>query len=96
MNTARIEFDKQQAAAMYKTYREHRNAYTKFDAVIERVYREIARGRKVIQAYESIRQAGLNEGRRPKLAIIRADAEWCWFAADNDHARFQTAQFVLE
>jgi hypothetical protein len=40
---------------------------------IERAYREIASGRVLIRALESIKAAGLDEQGRPKLAIVRAD-----------------------
>ena len=88
MKTARIEFDQKQAGVLYRTYREHRNAQTETDNAIERVYREIARGRKVIRAFESIRQAGLDEQGLPKLAIVRADAEWCYCDRFREDMRF--------
>lgn len=77
MNTATIEFDRTEAQAAYKLYREHRGAHTKEDAEISRIYYQIGKGRKVIRAHESIRAAGLDELRRPKLALIRADIKKC-------------------
>jgi hypothetical protein len=88
MNTARIEIDPGRAALLYRQYREHRNAYTKIDGEIERIYRQIARGGKVIRALESIRQAGIDALQRPRLALIRADAKTCYLRLDADRLTF--------
>ncbi len=77
MNVAAITVDQQKAAELYRQYREHRDAQTDVDRKIEAVYRQISRGKKVIRALESIRQAGKDTVGRPKLAICRADAQWC-------------------
>lgn len=75
MQTATIEFDRTEAQAAYKLYREHRGAHTKEDAEISRIYYQIAKGGKVIRAHESIRAAGLDADGLPKLAMIRADVK---------------------
>jgi hypothetical protein len=89
MNTARIEVDRAQAQKLYRLYREHRDQATAQDLKIESVYRQIAGGKKVIMAFESIRQAGLDDQGRPKLAIIRADAQWAFLRKDRDRLSFQ-------
>jgi hypothetical protein len=89
MNTARIEVDRDTAAVLYRKYREHRDQATDQDLRIESVYRQIARGKKVIMAFESIRQAGLDDQGRPKLAIIRADAQWAYLRKDRERVSFQ-------
>lgn len=77
MKVTRVECDWSKAQQMLRAYREHKNAMTDIDAKMEAVYRQIMRGRKVIQAFESIRQAGLDEKGRPRLAIVRADVKIC-------------------
>lgn len=77
MNVTRIEFDREKADALYRAYKAHRAVHTKEDTEVERIYYSIKRGRKVIQAGESIRQAGEDPEGRPKLAIVRADVKVC-------------------
>jgi hypothetical protein len=91
METVAIKVEWARAQEMQRQYREHRRAGvgTKTDLEIERCYREIARGRKMIRAIESVRQAGLDSNARPKLAIIRADAEWCYFSPAHNSCTFQ-------
>ena len=48
------------------------------DREIERIYKQISLGRKVIKALASIAAAGVNEKDLPKLAIMRADQAKCF------------------
>lgn len=77
MQVAEIKIAREQAAELYRKYQEHRHYQTDVDADIARAYKEIARGKVVIRALESIRLAGLKEGGLPKLAIAPADAVAC-------------------
>lgn len=77
MNVQTLEVSQQVAAAALLEYKQHRDVYDKRDWEIERIYRAIAKGNKVISAFESIRQAGLDEKGRPRLALMRADQEVC-------------------
>jgi len=65
------------AAELYRAYKSHKAYQKPEDYEIMRTYQLIAQGKVVIQALESIRQAGLNAQGLPCLAIARADAEWC-------------------
>lgn len=94
MNATRIEIDQAQAGMLYRQYREHRNQFTKIDAEIERIYRQISRGHKVVMALESIRQAGLDAQGRPRLAIIRADATTCYFSTGTNQVLFSMDQWI--
>ncbi|HZF24041.1 MAG TPA: hypothetical protein VE030_11325 [Burkholderiales bacterium] len=94
MQTATIEIDRSQAMTLYRQYKEHRDCFTKMDAEIERAYRQIARGHKVIQALESIRHAGLDALSRPRLGIVRADAEWCYLTRGNGQVLFSMDRWV--
>jgi hypothetical protein len=64
---------REKARELMKAYRLHRSAQTPEDRAIERAYREIASGRVLIRALDSIKAAGLDEHGRPKLALARAD-----------------------
>lgn len=69
-----MNVSKTDALKMLKEYREHRGSYDKLDWEIERIARQIAKGKTVISVASAIREAGLDEQGRPKLAICRADA----------------------
>jgi hypothetical protein len=80
METTNLEMDRDEAAKLFRKYREHR-AYSKpIDHEIERIYRHIAAGKVVVRALESIRAAGCNAQGMPKLAICRADARECYLS----------------
>jgi hypothetical protein len=80
METTTLEMDRDEAAKLFRKYREHR-AYSKpIDHEIERIYRYISQGKVVIRALESIKNAGCNSRGLPKLAIARADARECYLS----------------
>jgi len=85
MQTVQIEgIDRKQARELYQQYREHQGFSTPVDREIQKAYRLIAQGRVIIQALESIRVAGLNEQKLPKLAISRATDAQCHLHARSD------------
>jgi hypothetical protein len=61
------------ALAALREYKQHRAIYDKRDWEIERIYRQIAKGKTVISVADAIRAAGVDEKFRPKLALGRAD-----------------------
>lgn len=73
METAKITVSASEAQRLYREYRDHKHSATPIDDEIRRVYREIAKGKVVIRAIESIRAAGLGFDNLPKLALVRAD-----------------------
>jgi hypothetical protein len=79
MQTETVVVDDAQARALYRKYREHQHYAQPIDWEIQRTYQLIAQGRIVIKAIDSIVAAGLNDERLPKLAIVRADAEECFW-----------------
>ena len=87
--TAGVEREK--AAELYREYKAHRHYSTPVDDEIRRAYKEIAAGKVVIQALESIKRAGLHDKGLPKLAIARADLPFVCLRA---HAREQTCTFM--
>lgn len=81
METAKLTVDRAEALEMWKKYQSHKHtlgAGKAVDREIERIYYQIARGKVVIKALESIVNAGLGEDTLPKLAIVRADAKECY------------------
>ena len=88
MNVQAIQVDMGAALHSLNEYREHRNVYDKRDWEIERIYRAVSRGKTVIAALDAIRQAGVDDKRRPKLAICQADAERCRCSMETDQVIF--------
>jgi hypothetical protein len=83
METQTVVVDRQHAQELYEQYRQHRHYATEIDREIQRTYRLIAQGRVVIRARESIRAAGLDADKLPKLAIVRADAKECFLQGES-------------
>jgi hypothetical protein len=77
-----------EAAALYRKYQEHRAYQKPYDAEIARIYQHIARGRTVIRALESIRAAGLDAEGYPKLAICPAHMPKCWWRPARNACTF--------
>lgn len=88
MNVAKIAVDRAKARELYQAYKKHQHYSEPLDQEIQRTYQLIAQGRMVIQAFESIRLAGLNAERLPKLALCRADAKDCYWRTENLRGRF--------
>lgn len=78
MKTEMLELDRDEAAKLFRKYREHRAYQKPIDHEIEQIYRHISQGKRVVRALESIRAAGVNAQGYPKLAIVRADAKECY------------------
>lgn len=83
-----LKVDKEAAKEALLAYRQARAPATDEDRAIMTAYREIARGRKVICAIESIRRAGRDEAGLPKLAIIRADVRRAHCSNWRESVRF--------
>ncbi len=84
MDLATIGMDRQKAREKFLEYRGAvRARHDDEDAAIMAGYRALSRGDLVISLSETIRRGGLDHRGYPRLAVCRADAEWCWF----NHAR---------
>lgn len=79
MHTEVITIDRAKARKLYRAYKTHAHYSTPIDHEIQRAYQLIAQGKMVIKALESITAAGVNEQGWPKLAIMRADQQQCYF-----------------
>jgi hypothetical protein len=84
MDTQQITVDREEARALFRKYREHQHYSTPIDWEIQRTYQNIAQGRVVIRALDSVTTAGLGEDGLPKLAIVRADAKTCMLQSWRD------------
>jgi hypothetical protein len=91
MDATILEVDKAIALDALRAYRNARAAVTDEDRAIMTAYKQIARGRVVVQAIESIRQAGRQDDGLPHLAITNAAAQrvHCWAA--NELVEFSEA-----
>lgn len=89
MQTSVLEVTQVEALQHLKLYKQHVNTPGSVDWEIERIYREISKGNTVIQAFESIKNAGFDEKGRPKLAIVQAAAQRCFCRADSTEVFFR-------
>jgi hypothetical protein len=79
MKVEELKMDQDTARELFERYNEHREGYTEGDREIASIYKQIAAGRTVIRALESIRAAGCDEHGLPKLAICPAHMSDCWY-----------------
>lgn len=79
MEATQLVVDRAEARRLWRDYRKHQHYSAPIDAEIQRTYQLIAQGRVIIKAIESIVEAGLDQEDLPKLAIVRADAEHCFW-----------------
>lgn len=75
MQVQNITMTRAKARELYRAYKTHTNYQQPEDYQIMRTAQLIAKGKVIIQALESIRQAGINERGLPRLAICRADVK---------------------
>lgn len=87
-SAALLKFDKTEAKEALQAYRSAKAPATDEDRQIMTAYREIARGRMVVMAIESIRQAGRFDTGLPKLALARADLRRLHCYANRDSVTF--------
>lgn len=80
MDVAMITMDTAKARAAFKAY--STAVKQRYDAdydALAKGYKSIAQGRSVIDLYAAMKQAGVDRQLRPRLAIARANWEWCYF-----------------
>jgi hypothetical protein len=84
MHTELITMARHEAAQLHHAYKKHVAYSQPIDWEIQRAYALIAKGRVIIRALESIKQAGLNREFLPKLALTPASAQVCYLSRYND------------
>lgn len=88
MQVQTIDIPQHKARKLFLEYRNAvRERLTEEDQALMEGYRVLARGAKVINVITMMRNAGLDEQFRPKLAITRADAKECLLRVDSGRAR---------
>lgn len=73
------DIPKDEAKERYHAYRDAARAtHDSEDEALMRAYREVARGRNIIDLRQTIQAGGVDEHGHPRLAVMRADVRWCW------------------
>lgn len=75
MDVTKLAVDPDEVSRLHREYREHKHFETDVDREIRAVYRDLEKGKTIIQGAGSVVAAGVNAEGLPKLAICRADAK---------------------
>jgi hypothetical protein len=79
MDLATIEIPKEEAQRAFEQYRAAvKERHSNEDEQIMRGYKALAKGQQIISLRQAMERGGLDHRGLPRLAICRADAEWCW------------------
>jgi hypothetical protein len=73
-----------EALKLYRQYKAHTAYSEPIDWEIQRTYQLLSKGKVIIRALESIRQAGLNREFLPRLALTVATAKTCHLVRYHD------------
>jgi hypothetical protein len=84
MHTDIIKMTRHEAATLHREYKKHVAYSQPIDWEIQRAYFLMAKGKVIIRAIESIKQAGLNREFLPKLALTPASAAHCQLERYSD------------
>lgn len=77
MKVQNLGVSQESALVALREYKKHRAVYDKRDWEIERIYRQISKGKTVISVNDAIRRGGVDDKGRPRLAIMAADQTAC-------------------
>jgi hypothetical protein len=89
MDVETITMDPAEARQAFEEYREAvRERHNEEDEALMRGYRELAKGHQLLALTPAMIEAGLDHRGLPRLAICRADAEWCEVYISQDTAVF--------
>jgi hypothetical protein len=77
MEVEKIIVSRAEADTLYRKYKEHAAYSEPMDWEVQRTYDLLRKGKVVIKAIESIKQAGLNRDFLPRLALAPATAKAC-------------------
>lgn len=80
MQVATIDEDRTAARKKYAEYlKAVKDRHSKEYEALKNAYRELSKGKQVIDIVATMQNAGVDHLHRPRLAIVRADAKLCWF-----------------
>jgi len=89
MDIQTITMPEKDARLAYHAYRNAvRQRHNEEDAAIMRGYRELLKGKRILNLHEVFRDAECDGKGRPKLAICRADQKRVWFRRWNAACNF--------
>jgi hypothetical protein len=88
MKVEELKVMREDAAEMWRKYKEHREYQKPHDVEIAAIYKQLARGKTVIRAFDSIRAAGLGADGLPRLAICPAHMTTCFWRPARDQCTF--------
>ena len=89
MNVPTIEMAPTEALNQFNAYRlAVRERHDAEDEQIMRGYQALAKGQRVLNLYDAMKAAGVDQKNRPKLAICRSDARWCFYRCVANVPRF--------
>ena len=95
MHTEPVVIGRAEAHKLWQKYQTHKHYQNPMDAEIERIYKEISKGKLVIRALASVVSAGVDAEGMPALAIARADSAKCFLNLWSDgSARMATTEWV--
>src|SRR5262245_49532860 len=84
MHTEKVIVDRGEAERLFHQYKTHAAYSEPIDWEVQRTYDLLRKGKVVIRALESIKQAGLNRDFIPKLALVSALAKECFLTRYRD------------
>jgi len=94
MDVQEIAIDKKQARELYQKYKTHQHYESELDWEVKRTYQLIAQGKIIIQAIESIKQAGVDAKGLPKLALANATARACTIRRNGNGSMLMASEFA--
>jgi len=77
MHVELVKLDRAHADTLYRQYKTHAAYSEPIDWEVQRTYDLLRKGKVIIKAIESIKQAGLNREFLPRLALAPANAKAC-------------------
>ena len=89
MHTEKITVSRSEAQQLYQKYKTHVGYSEPIDWEVQRTYDLLRKGKVIIRALESIKQAGLDRAFLPKLALTVATAKTCHLE------RYRDGQFSM-
>lgn len=81
MNLPTLEMPVEEARREYLTYRKaiENDRFAEYE-IIRKSYHALSKGHAIVNVRDAIKAAGAHEDGSPKLAIARADDQWCYFS----------------
>lgn len=97
METALITMEPSKAKEAFLNYRRAlKERHLKEDEILMRGYKQLSKGKQILDLIATMKKAGVDHLCRPRLAIARADWEWCHFRGRdiNGQAMFGCRDYV--